>query len=617
MGYSFERFAAVRRQGGSVALSPDGRDVFYTVDTSGQFNVWRQRVQGGWPYQLTLFEDWAARSVAASPAGDLLAVAADKDGAERFQVFLVPAGGGEADQITDRMDVQYLIGGSTFSPDGSKLLFAGNETDPTQNDVIVFDVQTRERRVVADGLGLSMGASWSPDGRSVLVFQTISNSDTNLYLVDLDSGERRHLTPHEGEVRYSPGPWLSDGSGLYVVSDEGREFNNLAILKLDGSPLEWVQTPDWDIEGIEQSKDGKTLLWSVNEDGISRVYARTEGGEARLLNQLPQGTLIGLAVSEDGTTAVAQMPTATQGTELYAIDLASGQATQITFGMLGGIPRDVFTEPELIRYPTFDGKQIPAFLFRPKGYEGQRVPAVLSIHGGPEAQERPQYMYAGLYQYLLANGVAVLATNIRGSTGYGKSYQRLVHRDFGGDDLKDMEHAALYLRSLDWVDPERIGVFGGSYGGFATLSCVTRLPEYWAAGVDIVGPSNLVTFAKAVPPTWRSFMAGWVGDPYTEEAFLMERSPITYVENIRCPMLIIQGANDYRVVKAESDQIVESIKSRGGVVEYMVYEDEGHGFTRRANNVSAMRASAEFFFKHFGMSQVSEEVPELEAAAST
>jgi dipeptidyl aminopeptidase/acylaminoacyl peptidase len=191
----------------------------------------------------------------------------------------------------------------------------------------------------------------------------------------------------------------------------------------------------------------------------------------------------------------------------------------------------------------------------------------------------------------------VLAPNIRGSTGYGKSYQRLIHRDWGGGELKDLEACARYLQSLDWVDGKRLGVFGGSFGGFATLSCATRLPDYWAAAVDIVGPSNLVTFAKAVPPFWKRYMKKWVGDPDEDYEFLMERSPITYVEQLKCPLLIIQGANDPRVVKAESDQMVEKLRSLGREVEYMVFEDEGHGFTKRANELKAWKATVEFFEK--------------------
>jgi dipeptidyl aminopeptidase/acylaminoacyl peptidase len=194
----------------------------------------------------------------------------------------------------------------------------------------------------------------------------------------------------------------------------------------------------------------------------------------------------------------------------------------------------------------------------------------------------------------------VLATNIRGSTGYGKSYQKLIHRDWGGAELKDMEHAAIYLQSLSWVDPDRLGVFGGSFGGFATLSCVARLPQYWAAAVDIVGPSNLVTFVKAVPPAWKRMMKAWVGDPDEDAEMLREPSPITYIENIRAPLLIIQGANDPRVVKPESDQMVERLRELGRPVEYMVFEDEGHGFTKTANALKAFKATAEWLERHLG-----------------
>jgi dipeptidyl aminopeptidase/acylaminoacyl peptidase len=186
---------------------------------------------------------------------------------------------------------------------------------------------------------------------------------------------------------------------------------------------------------------------------------------------------------------------------------------------------------------------------------------------------------------MLSKGFAILAPNIRGSTGYGITYQKLIHRNWGGDELKDIEHAAKYLQSLDFVDSNRLAVFGGSFGGFATLSAVTRLPQYWAAAVDLVGPSNLITFVKAVPPFWQRMMKEWVGDPEEDFDFLMERSPITYVDNIKAPLMVIQGANDPRVVKAESDQMVERIRSNGGKVTYYVDENEGHGTTRKENTV--------------------------------
>ena len=281
--------------------------------------------------------------------------------------------------------------------------------------------------------------------------------------------------------------------------------------------------------------------------------------------------------------------------DVWVIETETGRARTVTDSWIGGMREGELVDVELISYPSFDGRDIPAWLYRPSEANGT-VPVVLSIHGGPEAQERA--IYQPLYQYLLSRGIGVLATNIRGSTGYGKTFQRLVQRVCGGGDLKDWDYAARWLREQDWVEADRIGVFGGSYGGFAVLSCVARLPDYWAAAVDIFGPSNLVTFAKAVPPTWKRFIARFVGDPETEAEFLMERSPITYVENVQTPLLVIQGATDPRVVKGESDQIVERLRELGREVAYEVFEDEGHGFTRFTNEMKAYGLAAEWLERH-------------------
>jgi dipeptidyl aminopeptidase/acylaminoacyl peptidase len=274
------------------------------------------------------------------------------------------------------------------------------------------------------------------------------------------------------------------------------------------------------------------------------------------------------------------------------MDLVTGSVRVLTDSAPPALRAVDAVEPTLVQFGTHDGRAIPAFLYRPPG-DGP-FPVLLSIHGGPEAQERPVYMYGGLYQYLLSHNVAILAPNVRGSTGYGATYQKLIHRDWGGAELGDLEHAVRYLHELDWVDRDRIGVFGGSFGGFATLSCVSRLPDLWAVAVDIVGPSNLVSFVRAVPPTWRRMTAGLIGDADTEADFLMSRSPVTYADAIKTPLFVIQGANDPRVAKAESDQIVERLRARGVDVRYDVYEDEGHGFTKRANEIQALGDAADF-----------------------
>jgi dipeptidyl aminopeptidase/acylaminoacyl peptidase len=592
---SFEQYTAIRRYQSALALSPDGAQVAYSVNTSGQYNLWRQPSDGGYPRQVTLSAEHAVREIDWSPDGGTFLYTADRNGDEFHQVYTVPVDGGRPRQFPSEADVQHYLGmGGSWSPDGSQVAFAGNDRDPTEQDLVIRDMLTGEERRLLTGEAIYFPAGWSPDGARLLALELLSNTNTNILLVDVADGSSRRLTEHEGEVKYFPVGWSPDGAGFYLVTDEDREFTGLAFHDLATDKRRWVEAPEWDVEDAAIAKDGSRLVWSVNEDGYSRVRARALGSDVEPVElKLPDGVLDVMALSRDGERLAVLWERATHPEEVFTVDLTTGAATQITESALGGVDADALTEPELIRYPTFDGREIPAWLYRPAGVTG-RMPVLLSIHGGPEAQERPRYAYSGLYQYLTSRGIAVLAPNIRGSTGYGKSYQTLIHRDWGGDELKDLEAAAVWLRGRDWIDSTRMGAYGGSFGGFATLSCVSRLPEYWAAAVDLVGPANLVTFAKAVPPTWRRMMAQWVGDPETEAEFLMERSPITYVDRITAPLFVIQGANDPRVVKAESDQIVERLRSRGVEVRYDVYEDEGHGFTKRENELKAMQDIATF-----------------------
>ncbi len=595
---TFEQFTAIRRYQSTLALSPDGDEVAYSVNTSGQYNLWRQSTDGGYPRQVTLSGEQAVREIEWSPEGSTILYTADRNGDEFTQVYTVPVAGGQPAMFPSEADVRHALGiGQSWSPDGAKVAFAGNDREPTEQDVIIRDMASGDERRVLTGETIYMPAGWSPDGSKLLALELVSNTDTNILLVDLADGTSRNLTPHEEDALYVPAGWAADGSGFWLVTSEGREFDGLAFQDIASGTRTWVETPDWDVENAAISHDGTLLVWAINEDGYSRLRIRQlEDTDQPVEAKLPGGVLIDMALSRDGSRLAVLWARPTHPEEIFTVDTATGEATQITFSALGGIDDADLTEPELIRYPTFDGKEIPAFLYKPAGIDGP-MPVVLSIHGGPEAQERPRYAYSGLYQYLSSRGIAVLAPNIRGSTGYGKSYQHLIHRDWGGDELKDIEAAAKWLRAQEWVDSTRIGVYGGSFGGFATLSAVSRLPEYWAAAVDLVGPSNLVTFAKAVPPTWRRLMARWVGDPETEVDFLMERSPISYVDQITTPLFVIQGANDPRVVQAESDQIVDRLRARGVDVRYDVYEDEGHGFTKRENELKAIRDIATFLEK--------------------
>ena len=598
----FNRYFAVRTHFGNIAFSPDGSEVAYIVNTSGQFNIWRQPVTGGWASQVTTFERETVRGIAWAPSGTIYGVA-DTDGSEQYQLFSVPAQGGIVRWLTQRPDVQYEMSPTAISPGGRYLAYSGNDREPTDSDILVRDLTTGEtRRMLANGR-YNVAGSWSPDGHYIAVADVRGNTDLHVWLVDTQSGEVAEALPHTDEFVMVPGPWLPDSSGFYVQIDRGREFQALATYDIESGELRWVLTPEWDVEQVALSDDGRRLVWVQNEGGQSQLYVRDGDMMAMRVVGLPLGVIEQVTLTPDGRMLALRINSATAPAEVYVVSLGEVYAQEtpllrrLTFGMLGGLAPEQLLAPELVSFTTFDGRQIPAWLYRPHGVsEHHQAALVVSIHGGPEAQERVEYR--AFYQYLLARGIGVLAPNIRGSTGYGVSYQKLIHRDWGGAELKDIEAAAQFARSLDWVSNSRIGVYGGSFGGFATLSAVTRLPEYWSAAVDIVGPSNLLTFVRSVPPTWRRMMAEWVGDPDADAELLRERSPIIYVANVTAPMLVLQGANDPRVVKAESDQMVERLRHRGREVEYVVFEDEGHGFAKRTNQMRGYWLAAEFFVKH-------------------
>ncbi len=602
----FSQYAATRRYQPTLALTPDGKEVVYSTNVSGQFNLWSQSTTGGYARQLTLFDDQTVRVVACSPDGQTLVFSADRAGDEFTRIYRLPITGGAPVEIFGRENVQAGLADSPFSPSGSDILISANDRVETDQDIVIRDLHGAESgRPLADGQ-LNGALSWSPDGTKISYAQTHSNMDVRAGVIDVASGSARILTPVDEEAIFTGGPWAADSSGYFVQTDEGREFTGLAFLDAETGERRPVASPGWDVELVATAAGGRYLAIVINEDGISRLTMHDLGesgvpagpltdATAVSLPEVPGGVIGTLVGANDAPVLAFLLSRPDSAPEVFTLDLASGTLTQLTESMLGGIDPATMIRPELVRFETHDGLQVPAWLYRPAGPGS--FPVVLSIHGGPEAQERANYG-VGLYQYLLSRGIGVMAPNVRGSTGYGKSYQKRVHHDWGGAELEDFRAAAEYLRGLGWVDGDRLGVYGGSFGGFATLSCVSRLPEYWAAAVDIVGPSNLVTFAKAVPPTWRRMMAAWVGDPETEVEFLMERSPITYVDQIRAPLFVIQGANDPRVVKPESDQIVERLRERGVDVTYDVYEDEGHGFTKRSNELKAYGDTVAFFERH-------------------
>jgi dipeptidyl aminopeptidase/acylaminoacyl peptidase len=599
--------------------------MIYIADTNGQFNLWRQRStlsserEPYASYRLTNFIDEAVRHIFPSPVDNSIIFFADHQGTENFQIYRIDdVFHSWPESITQNTKVRHEWGSECFSHDGKYIVYGSNEENPSNMLVHVRNMNSstsNETFCITNKDGWYVPGYWSPDNKKLNCSQLTTLTDYDIWLLDIENNEMVQITPLKGmaeKSRFIVGPWSLDGKGFYVISDLQREYASLAFYDTDKSELQWILTPEHDIELVNLSSDGTTLAWTENVDGYSSIFTKDlrNGKVEEITNLSLNGVIEDLKLSANGKRLGTMMTTPTTPSDIYVIDIGENKdynnnnIQKITHSLLGNIPENLLIRPDLIRYKSFDGLEISAFLYKPKeeivNNKPQKFGAILSVHGGPTAQEKPLYDYSGLYQYLANNKLAIIAPNFRGSKGYGKSFEKKIYHDWGGNELKDLEYAVKWLISQKEIDPHRIGVFGASFGGFAALSCITRLPQYnWKAAVDIVGPSNLVTFAKAVPEHWKRFMGELVGDPEKEESFLKERSPITYVDNINptTNVLVIQGANDPRVVMKESDQIVERLRSKSIDIEYMVFEDEGHGFTKYSNLVRALKRSAGFLVK--------------------
>ena len=609
--YSFERYLNARMAFGA-SFSPDGQRLTFLTNITGVAEVWSipldmSSTNPPWPEQLTFVGDRVG-SATYSPVADTLLVSADVGGSEHMQLYLLGGDGANFTALTGKPESIYQFG--DWSPDGTRFIYSSNERDARYFDVYERNLETGQTRLLLQQDGTNYAVSYSRDGRYALVSRWHSNIHTQLFLLDLLSGESRPLASDvfDGQAQYSFPSWSAGGRGLYLVSNLGRQFSTLAWLDPVTTEMTYLRDDQWDAQILTLSSDGRHMALVLNVEGYStlELFDVAQGWEARRAlpaPTLPQGVIVEVGWSRDGERLAITCMSATNTADIFIWDVRSEYLWQATRSAMGGIPRTAFVEPELVRYPTFDGRDIPAFLYLPKDRPGRELPVVIIVHGGPEGQSRP--LFDPITQYFVARGYGVMVPNVRGSTGYGYQYQSLDDVRLRMDSVADLQHAALWLQNSGIADPGRIAVMGGSYGGFMVLSAITTYPHLWAAAVDIVGIANFVTFLENTGPWRRKLRESEYGSLENDRDFLESISPINHVDSIVTPLFVIHGANDPRVPIGEAEQIVAALRERNIPVEYMRFEDEGHGLVKRANRLVAYPAAARFLDKYMRLVDIS------------
>jgi dipeptidyl aminopeptidase/acylaminoacyl peptidase len=589
LSYEFARYLKVRGAWGA-SWSSDGQRVAFLTEITGVPQVWEVASEAGgpsWPEQLTFYEERVSGALY-SPKENRLLFAMDDSGNERTQLFLDEDG--EVKDLTRAPDAIHYPGG--FSPDGRRIAYTATRRNGTDFDVFVQELPDGEPETVWEVSGYHTVADWGPGGRALIVSRHHSNVNNDLYRLDLETGEATLLTGHEGDTRFSGANVTPDGGSLYLATDRDGEFLRLARLDLATLALVYLTPDDWDVEGVELSRDGRYLVASRNVDGYSDVLLFNGRGRRMPDPRIPEGIVGGFEFSPDSGRLAFTLTAPERNPDVWVTDLPDGEARPLTRSSTAGIPPRSFRGPRVVRFPTFDGRRIPALFYEP---ETENAPVIVNVHGGPESQSRPTF--APVTQYLLGRGYAVFFPNVRGSTGYGKAYTHLDDVGLRMDSVEDLAYAAHWLRERGH---RRIAVMGGSYGGFMVLAALTEYPELWTAGVDIVGIANLVTFLENTGSYRRSLREPEYGSLEKDRALLEYISPIHKAGNITAPLMVVHGKNDPRVPVGEAEQIVDRVKSNGGAVEYLLYEDEGHGLAKLNNRLDAYPKIVAFLDRHMG-----------------
>lgn len=595
--YTIEQFMDTVSIGGS-SFSHGEKTILFSSNKTGIYNAFTIPVEGGEPTQLTYSEDDAIFALSFFPEDNRILYSSDKGGNEINHIYLRDEDGTVRDLTPEEKEKASFYG---WAFDQKSFFYRSNKRDPRFFDIYEMDIETfTPKMIYQNDAGYEL-ASISRDKKYFAFFKAITTNNSDMYLYDRKTKEMKHLSPHEGDVQYRPQTFSSDSKNLYYLTDEDSEFTYLKRYDIEAGQKDTVEQYDWDIWYTYFSRNGKYRVVGINEDArtVIKVYD-TSTNQPLKLPELPGGNISSVNISKSEKIMAFYFNGSRSPNNLLVYNFDSGVYAQLTDTMNPEIDPEDLVEAEVVHYKSFDGLDIPGVYYKPHNINPrEKVPALIMVHGGPGGQARKGYR--PIQQYLVNHGYALIDVNNRGSSGYGKTFFKMDDKKHGEVDLDDCVWAKKYLISTGYIDPDKIGIIGGSYGGYMVLAGLTFRPDEFAVGVDLFGISNWVRTLQNIPPWWESFkeaLYAEMGNPETDLEYLRRISPLFHADNIQKPLMVLQGANDPRVLKVESDEIVEAVKKKGIPVEYIVFDDEGHGFKIKENQITAYKAILDFLNKY-------------------
>jgi dipeptidyl aminopeptidase/acylaminoacyl peptidase len=589
--YTIEQFMNTESLA-SVSFSHDESTILFGSDKSGVFNAYSMKLKDNTSKKLTESKSDAVFPVSYFPNDNRFLVQSDKGGNEIIHIHLYEENGYTKDLTPGENEKASFYG---WSEDKASFFYESNKRDERFMDLYEMDIETFTPNLLFKNEEGYQITAVSPDKKYIALHKPITANNSDMFLYSSETG-MIHLSKHEGDIQYNPIAFNQNSTYLYFLTDEENEYLHLKRYHISSKNIETVAIEPWDILTAKFSPNYSYILYVVNNNARLEIkLLETETGKLIEVPDLPEGDIDSVKISPSENQIAFLLNSSDSPSNLYVYHFKKGELKKYTDTLNKEIDQDDLVKAKTVNFPSYDGLSIPAIYYAPHLEQGEKAPALVYVHGGPGGQTFVKYN--PVFQYLVNHGYAVLAVNNRGSSGYGKTFFKAADKKHGEVDLADCVEAKKFLNGTGHINENNIGIIGGSYGGYMVLAALAFRPEEFKVGVDIFGVSNWERTLKSMPAWWeaiRDVLYKKIGNPYTETEYIRSISPLFHADNIKKPLIVLQGANDPRVLQEESDEIVEAVKKNNVPVEYIVFEDEGHGFTKRKNRITGYRAIKEF-----------------------